>query len=113
MKVGMVFDKGGMSDNGPAPINPVMPGSDCCPEFTVRGEEELEVPEYGTMTIRYRVMEERESNRKHDTKYSCTICVCEIVSAKEIKEDPEAPAKSGSKETSDALDKLAKEEMED
>jgi hypothetical protein len=80
------------------------------PRFHYEGpdslEEDLGIPEKGTMTIEYEIV--RETNSKEDGKewYSCDVEVQKIVSAKASA--PESPTKSGS-EAGDALDKLAAE----
>lgn len=83
------------------------------PTFHYSGDKELELPDEGTMTIRFKKVssEERKANGKEF--YSCTIEVCEITSVdgeepEEGKdEDVEPPAKSGS-EAADALDEILK-----
>lgn len=79
------------------------------PCFHYEGPEELEIPEEGTMTIRYkqtREVSEHKVGKPH--WYECDVTVLEIVSTKG---DAKAPARSGS-ESADALDKLMSEREE-
>lgn len=75
------------------------------PSFRIESDEKPELPHEGTMTIRFKKTssEERE-DEDGDSHYSCTITVHEIVDA--YSSEPEAPAKSHSKETENALDEL-------
>jgi hypothetical protein len=76
------------------------------PSFHYEGDEELGLPETGTMTIKFCVRREvsgkRESGKHY---YECDISVEKILSVKGQKSE-EAPARSGS-DAADALDKLA------
>lgn len=75
------------------------------PEFRIQSEEKPELPHAGTMTIKFRkVASEMREDGDGDTHYSCTIQVHEIVDA--YSDEPEAPARSHSKETGEALDEL-------
>lgn len=79
------------------------------PSFHYSGEEDLDIPREGTMTVRYRMASKTESQgRNGDEHYSCTIDVLEIVSA-----DGREPKKSAARETEDALDALAREKEEE
>lgn len=85
------------------------------PSFTYDGPTELGLPESGTMTIRYKEVRREESKRNGVERYSCTIEVQEILSAKG--ERDERPSKVD-KSTEDALDglmrkRMAKEKSED
>jgi len=70
------------------------------------GDEELDLPCCGTMTVVFKVVGEtsRERNGKHS--YSCDIEIRSITNVKSA--EPKAPASSGS-EAGSALDKLAEE----
>lgn len=75
------------------------------PTFFVEAGEPLDLPHTGTMTIRYKKVSRSEhEDSDGDTKYSCTIEVHEIIDA--YSDEPEAPAKSHSRETENALDEL-------
>lgn len=75
------------------------------PTFRVESDEKPELPHEGTMTIKFRkVASEMREDNDGDEHYSCTIEVHEIVDA--YSSEPEAPAKSHSKETENALDEL-------
>jgi len=76
------------------------------------GDEELDLPQDGTMTVKFHVKRETsEVDRKTGKHfYECDI---EILSIEKVKsEDAVAPAKSGS-EAADALDKLMEEAGEE
>lgn len=75
------------------------------PTFHITADEKPELPHEGTMTIKFKKTssEERE-DEDGDSHYSCTITVHEIIDA--YSSEPEAPARSHSKETGDALDEL-------
>lgn len=79
------------------------------PDFTYRGEESLDLPKEGTMTIRYRVTEESESTRNGDETYRCTVEVLSIKSVKGDKKEAEddAPTKRYD-DAAGALDELRK-----
>lgn len=75
------------------------------PVLHIDAEEPLDLPKEGTMTIRYKKVSRAEhEDAEGDTKYSCDIQVHEIIDA--YSDEPEAPARSHSKETGDALDEL-------
>lgn len=114
MKLNVKFDL----VDGPTPAGLIGGDYDRAPEVTFRGEDELDLPDEGILTLRYKLMDERESNRPGDAPYTCTIAITELVKVKA--EEPvddndednevEAPATSGSaRETDEALDKYAKE----
>lgn len=75
------------------------------PNFRIETGEKPELPHEGTMTIRFKKTssEERE-DEDGDSRYSCTIEVHEVIDA--YSDEPNAPAKSHSRETGDALDDL-------
>jgi len=77
------------------------------PSFHYDGDEPLNLPKEGTMVVKYIVRSETESNRDGKDHYSCTIDVKSIVSAEGS--DKASPGKSYTKDTEDALDKLAEE----
>jgi len=83
------------------------------PTLHYEGSDDLDLPQDGTMTVRYHVKRETsEVDRKTGKHHYC--CDIEILSIEKVKgEDAVAPAKSGS-EAADALDRLmeAHEESE-
>lgn len=99
---------------GLSPATMAGPGSDeqrppIFPSFHYEGSEELDIPEEGTMTIRYkqtREVSEHKVGKPH--WYECDVTVLEIVSTKG---ESKAPARSGS-EAADALDRLMSEHEE-
>lgn len=75
------------------------------PNFRIESDEKPELPHEGTMTIKFRkTASEMREDEDGDEHYSCTIAVHEIVDA--YSDEPEAPAKSHSKDTENALDEL-------
>ena len=87
---------------------PISPDETCYPVLHYHGAEDLDLPQDGTMTVKFHVKRETsEVDRKTGRhSYDCDI---EILSIEKVKgEDVEAPAKSGS-EAADALDKLMEE----
>jgi|SRR6185295_8044424 len=87
---------------------PESPDADRYPVLHFHGDEELDLPQDGTMTVKFHVKREtsevdRKTGQHH---YDCDI---EILSIEKVKSDEAvAPAKSGS-EAADALDKLRDE----
>jgi len=73
------------------------------PAFNYSGPDELDLPEDGTMTIRFCKTSETSSVRDGKHHYECTIEVQKIDSVEGMKE---APYKRDTG-TEDALDKLA------
>lgn len=97
-----------------SPMMPMMPmkSEKYYPKFHYSGDKELEIPDEGTMTIRYReVASSERENRDGSENYTCEIEVQEIVSV-EGDASAEAPAKSYGKDTGDALDALRKKKMD-
>lgn len=79
------------------------------PEFTIQGDEDLDLPHEGTMVIEYRKKSSEEViDPDGDEHYSCRICVKKLVS---VKESAIEPTKDSSLDSEDALDKLAKEKL--
>lgn len=75
------------------------------PVLHLDADEPLDLPHTGTMTIRYKKVSRSEhEDAEGDTKYSCDIQVHEIIDA--YSDEPEAPARSHSKDTENALDEL-------
>jgi hypothetical protein len=79
------------------------------PSFHYSGDEELELPDSGTMTIRFKKSGSSEStDSKGKERYSCTIDVQEIVSV-----EAGSGKKSAARESEDALDAIAKKRYEE
>jgi hypothetical protein len=73
------------------------------PGFHYEGDEELDLPESGEMTIRFvKTGSSENTNRDGKTRYSCSIEVRKIVSVEGNGEEQ----KSASKITEEALDAL-------
>lgn len=82
------------------------------PSFHYDGDKPLDLPKKGKMVIEYVVRSETESTRDGGKEqYSCTIDVKKIVSAEGS--DKPSPGKSYTKDTEDALDKLAKKRSDE
>lgn len=75
------------------------------PEFTYSGDESLELPKKGKMTIEYSVTREVEEERNGKEHYSCTVQVEKILDV-----DGEHDIRPSRRDTSteDALDTLAR-----
>jgi len=85
-------------------------GEDKYPSLHYTGPDELDLPETGEMTVRFRVKREvSEVNSQGVHHYNCDIEVSEILKVKGD-DDFTPPAKSGN-EAEDALDRL-RDEME-
>lgn len=76
-------------------------------EMTGEGPD---IPEEGTMTIRFKKVEETNSNRGEKSRYSCTLEAREIVS---MTDESASASHSQRKDTEDALDALAKEKSKE
>jgi len=74
------------------------------PSFHYSGEEELDLPDEGEMTVRFRVVERTESERNGKKTCSYTIEVQSIEDVEE--ENDDSPTKSYD-EAGSALDKIA------
>lgn len=79
------------------------------PSFTYSGPKELDLPEEGTMEIRFRKKRETSSTREDGKHwYECTIevkCICDVESEAEEAEE-EAPTRRD-RSAEEALDALA------
>lgn len=73
------------------------------PELHLTSDEELDIPETGTMVIQYKKVGYSSRNGKH----TCDLEVHKVISADETK-GPSAPSKRD-KSAEEALDALAKE----
>lgn len=91
-------------DMGPSEIS-----DEHYPSFHFSGDEPLDIPHEGTMTIRYKKTSSAMSKGSKGESYSCTIDVQEIVSA-EGKKGAEAPSKRD-KSAEESLDKLMSDHM--
>lgn len=76
------------------------------PTFTYSGKKELDLPDEGEMTIKFKKVSETSSVNKDGTHfYECRIEVCCICDVDDDDED-NAPAHGSDKSVSDILDKL-------
>lgn len=85
-------------------------GDEYYPEFTYSGSEPLNIPDEGTMKIRFRKVRSSESLRGDEKVHDCTVEVLAIESVKTTKAvaEDEMPVKSDHS-TEEALDALMKE----
>ena len=97
------------NEYGGCPVSapPMQDTKEYYPELTYVSEYELDIPDDGVMTVRYRTVRQSDEVRNGKHRHSCTVEITDILSAKE-ENGSKAPAKSGN-ETRDALDKLAEE----
>lgn len=79
------------------------------PSFHYTGEEKLDIPHEGEMTIRYKKTSSSMIEGKDGKMYSCTVEVREIVSV-EGKKGAEAPSKRD-RSAEESLDKLMAEKQ--
>lgn len=77
------------------------------PSFHYSGDESLDIPHEGVMTIRYKKTSSSMSEGKDGKRYSCTVEVQNIVSA-EGKKGADAPSKRD-RSSEESLDKLMSE----
>ena len=91
-----------MDYGGPMEPMPMKAPEKHYPSFTYDGSTELDLPDSGVMTIRFKEIRREESSRNGVERYSCTVEVQQIIS---VKPDAEPPAKTD-KSASDALDEL-------
>lgn len=89
-------------DMGPSDI-----GDEHYPSFHFSGDEPLDIPHEGTMTIRYKKTSSSMSKGSKGESYSCTVEVQEIVSA-DGKKGADAPSKRD-KSAEENLDRLMSE----
>lgn len=75
------------------------------PQLTLEGEESLNLPPTGTLTVEYKRVRETNEDRGGDHYYVCTLEVRKLIEVKPAKGES-APSKSDTS-TGDALDKLA------
>lgn len=79
------------------------------PSFHYSGDAELELPDSGVMTIRFKKSGSSESTDSRGKEhYSCTIDVHEIVSV-----DGGGMKKNAARESEDALDAIARKRYEE
>lgn len=84
------------------------------PEFTYDSPEPLELPDAGTMKIRFRKVRSSERLMEDHKMHSCTVEVLSIESVKATKKEAEddMPVKSD-RSTEDALDSIMAEKMKE
>ncbi len=75
----------------------------CYPHFHYEGEEELDIPDEGTMTVKYKIVFKSNTETEEEEHYTCKVEVQEIVAIEGEKD--EAPA-HGMKDAEEALDEL-------
>lgn len=91
------------SDAGPAEIS-----KEHYPSFHYEGDESLDLPHEGTMTIRFKKTASSVSERNDKKHYSCTVEVLAIEDVEGEKDDSPTRKHNDSEE---ALDKLMSDKM--
>lgn len=99
----------GMSHSDSMPT-PLREDDEYYPSFHYTGEEKLDIPHEGVMTIRYKKTSSSMSEGKGGKHYSCTVEVQEIISV-EGKKGADAPSKRD-RTAEESLDRLMKEKSE-
>lgn len=107
-EISLAMDEGPYSVELPKPSDKREPDY---PSFHYDGEKELDLPDEGEMTIRFRKVSSTSSvNKQGEHRYACTIevqAICDV----EGEEEPDEMYSDKAKGTEDALDAL-KEMME-
>lgn len=86
------------------------PPADQYPDIRLESEDNLNLPDSGTLVIQYKKTHEQVSNKGKDNEiYSCTLEVHKLLEVKG--NSPKAPS-TRDMGAEDALDKLAKEKSE-
>jgi hypothetical protein len=101
--------------DSPMSISAASPRGPDYPTFHYEGPEELDLPDKGELTIKFRKTSETSSVDKSGKHwYACTIEVQSICDVDDGDEDdqPEAPARGSDKAVSDILDSLMEKHME-
>lgn len=83
------------------------------PTFTYEGDEKMELPEEGKMTVHYCKVASTESERNGKKHYSCTVEVKHILDVDGGDYEDEAPTKSYNKDSENALDELMDKKMKE
>lgn len=83
------------------------------PTLRIEGDEKVELPEEGTMTVHFCKVASESSERDGKKHYSCTLEVKHILRVKADDYEDDAPTKKSSRGAEDALDALMKERMGD
>jgi len=79
------------------------------PTFHYEGKEDLDLPEEGEMTIKFRKVSSTSSvNKKGEHRYACTIEVQSVCDVEGEEEPDEMYSAGSSKESGDALDEIRK-----
>lgn len=76
------------------------------PTLRIEGDEKLELPEEGTMTVHFCKIASESSERNGKKHYSCTVEVKHILGVKADDYEDDAPTKKSSRGAEDALDAL-------
>jgi hypothetical protein len=102
------IDLGYTYDKEPMPtVASAVPDKKHYPTFHYEGDEGIDIPNDGILTVKYHTVTETVTTREDGTKhYSCTVEIQKILGYE--KEKDERPARSY-KDAEEALDKLAEE----
>jgi len=83
------------------------------PTFHYDGKKELDLPDEGEMTIKFRKVSSTSSvNKSGEHRYACTIEVQSICDVEGADDEDNAPAHGSDKSVSDLLDSLMEKAME-
>lgn len=83
------------------------------PTFTYEGDEEMELPKEGKMTVHFCKVASSESERNGKKHYSCTVEVKHILDVDAEDYEDDAPTKSYNKDSENALDELMEKKMKE
>jgi hypothetical protein len=96
---------GGLPPAGPAQMG----NEKRYPSFRYEGPKDLDLPDEGTMEIKFRKVSETERKSTGGDRYECCVevlCICEVEGEDEEKGEDAAP-----KSAEEALDKIAEAVM--
>lgn len=102
----------GMSYEESMPVSPKEDRKKHYPTFTYEGDEEMELPEEGKMTIHFCKVASTESERNGKKHYSCTVEVKHILDVDAGDYEDDAPTKKYNG-AEDALDRLMEKKMKE
>jgi len=98
---------------GPSPVSG-KPREPDYPTFHYDGKKELDLPDEGEMTIKFRKVSSTSSvNKEGEHRYACTIEVRTICDVEDHDEYDNAPAHGSDKSVSDLLDSLMAQAAKD
>lgn len=84
----------------------------CYPHFHYEGEEELEIPDEGTMTVKYKVVFKSNTETEDEEHYTCKVEVQKIIAVEGEKDEAPAHGMKGAEEALDELMEAARKAVE-